>query len=87
MIVFDLDPGPPANILQCAQVGLGYARFSITLGCGVFRRPLVERLQIYIPLNRKPATSRRSRLPMRSPTAGAEHPNCGFGHEEGGAHE
>jgi len=22
MIVFDLDPGPPANIVQCAQVGL-----------------------------------------------------------------
>jgi bifunctional non-homologous end joining protein LigD len=52
MVVFDLDPGPPANILQCAQVaqwlkaeldGLKLESFPKTSGS--------KGLQIYIPLN------------------------------------
>jgi DNA polymerase LigD, polymerase domain len=52
MVVFDLDPGPPANILQCAQVaqwlkdeldGLELQSFPKTSGS--------KGLQIYIPLN------------------------------------
>src|SRR5215813_12541897 len=52
MVVFDLDPGPPANIIQCAQVaqwlkaeldGLNLLSFAKTSGS--------KGLQIYIPLN------------------------------------
>ena len=39
MIVFDLDPGPPANIVQCARSASGCARFSITSACRAFRKP------------------------------------------------
>jgi bifunctional non-homologous end joining protein LigD len=38
MMVFDLDPGPPANIVQCCQVGCGCGKFSSTSSCRVFRR-------------------------------------------------
>src|SRR5438876_3771213 len=40
MMVFDLDPGPPANIVQCCRSQSGCARFSSTSTCKVFPRPL-----------------------------------------------
>jgi bifunctional non-homologous end joining protein LigD len=51
-IVFDLDPGAPANIVQCCQVGLwvhdAFARF----GLRSFPKTSGSKgLQIYIPLN------------------------------------
>ena len=51
-IVFDLDPGAPANIVQCCQVGLwvhdAFARF----GLRSFPKTSGSKgLQIYVPLN------------------------------------
>jgi len=43
MIVFDLDPGPPANIVQCARSASGCARSSTTSACKVFQNLWVEK--------------------------------------------
>jgi bifunctional non-homologous end joining protein LigD len=54
MIVFDLDPGPPANIVQCAQVGLWVRDIFDHFGLESFPKTSGSKgLQIYIPLNTK----------------------------------
>jgi bifunctional non-homologous end joining protein LigD len=54
MIVFDLDPGPPANIVQCAQVGLWVREIFSHFGLQSFPKTSGSKgLQIYIPLNTK----------------------------------
>jgi bifunctional non-homologous end joining protein LigD len=54
MIVFDLDPGPPANIVQCAQVGLWVREIFDHFGLQSFPKTSGSKgLQIYIPLNTK----------------------------------
>jgi bifunctional non-homologous end joining protein LigD len=54
MIVFDLDPGPPANIVQCAQVGLWVREIFTHFGLQSFPKTSGSKgLQIYIPLNTK----------------------------------
>jgi bifunctional non-homologous end joining protein LigD len=53
-IVFDLDPGPPANIVQCAQVGLWVREIFDHFGLLSFPKTSGSKgLQIYIPLNTK----------------------------------
>jgi bifunctional non-homologous end joining protein LigD len=52
MIVFDLDPGPPANIVQCAQVGLWVRDIFEHFGLKSFPKTSGSKgLQIYVPLN------------------------------------
>jgi bifunctional non-homologous end joining protein LigD len=52
MIVFDLDPGPPANIIQCAQVGLWVRDIFAHFGLKSFPKTSGSKgLQVYIPLN------------------------------------
>jgi bifunctional non-homologous end joining protein LigD len=52
MVVFDLDPGPPANILQCAQVAEWLKEELDALGLQCFPKTSGSKgLQIYIPLN------------------------------------
>ncbi len=52
MIVFDLDPGPPANIRQCAQVGLWLKDELDALALQSFPKTSGSKgLQIYVPLN------------------------------------
>jgi bifunctional non-homologous end joining protein LigD len=52
MIVFDLDPGPPADIIQCAQVGLWVREIFSHFGLQSFAKTSGSKgLQIYIPLN------------------------------------
>jgi bifunctional non-homologous end joining protein LigD len=52
MIVFDLDPGPPANIVQCAQVGLWVREIFHHFGLESFPKTSGSKgLQIYVPLN------------------------------------
>lgn len=54
MIVFDLDPGPPADIVQCAQVGLWVRAIFEHFGLESFPKSSGSKgMQIYIPLNTK----------------------------------
>jgi bifunctional non-homologous end joining protein LigD len=56
MIVFDLDPGPPADIVQCCEVGLWVRDIFKQLGLESFAKTSGSKgLQIYIPLNTKTA--------------------------------
>jgi bifunctional non-homologous end joining protein LigD len=52
MLVFDLDPGPPANIIQCAQVGLWVRDIFTHFGLKSFPKTSGSKgLQVYVPLN------------------------------------
>jgi len=52
MMVFDLDPGPPANIVQCCQVGLWLQEIFEHFGLQSFPKTSGSKgLQIYVPLN------------------------------------
>jgi bifunctional non-homologous end joining protein LigD len=54
MIVFDLDPGAPANVVQCAQVGLWVREIFDHFGLRSFPKTSGSKgLQIYVPLNTK----------------------------------
>jgi bifunctional non-homologous end joining protein LigD len=54
MIVFDLDPGPPANIVQCAQVGLWVREIFNHFGLQSFPKTSGSKgMQVYVPLNTK----------------------------------
>lgn len=52
MLVFDLDPGPPANIVQCCQVGLWVRQIFSHFGLECFAKTSGSKgLQVYVPLN------------------------------------
>jgi bifunctional non-homologous end joining protein LigD len=52
VMVFDLDPGQPANIVQCAQVGVWLREIFEHFGLQSFAKTSGSKgLQIYIPLN------------------------------------
>jgi bifunctional non-homologous end joining protein LigD len=52
MMVFDLDPGAPANIVQCCQVGLWLREIFDHFGLRSFPKTSGSKgLQIYVPLN------------------------------------
>ncbi len=52
VIAFDLDPGPPANIVQCCQVGLWLRQIFEHFGLQSFPKTSGSKgLQIYVPLN------------------------------------
>lgn len=52
MIVFDLDPGAPADIVQCCQVGLWVKETFDRLGLESFAKTSGSKgLQVYVPLN------------------------------------
>jgi bifunctional non-homologous end joining protein LigD len=56
MMVFDLDPGPPADIVQCCQVGLWLRDLLAKLKLESFAKTSGSKgLQVYVPLN-TPAT-------------------------------
>jgi bifunctional non-homologous end joining protein LigD len=51
-MVFDLDPGPPANIVQCCQVALWLREIFEHFGLQSFPKTSGSKgLQVYIPLN------------------------------------
>jgi bifunctional non-homologous end joining protein LigD len=55
-IVFDLDPGPPADAVQCAQVALWIREIFNNLGLEIFVKSSGSKgMQVYVPLN-TPAT-------------------------------
>ncbi|MGI8776711.1 MAG: non-homologous end-joining DNA ligase [Acidimicrobiales bacterium] len=52
MVVFDLDPGAPASMVECAQVGLAVREVLDQLGLASFAKTSGSKgLQIYAPLN------------------------------------
>jgi len=52
MMVFDLDPGPPANIVQCSQVGIWLRDIFSHWGLESFAKTSGSKgLQVYVPLN------------------------------------
>lgn len=52
MLVFDLDPGAPANIVQCCQVGLWLRSIMENSGLQAFPKTSGSKgLQVYVPLN------------------------------------
>jgi bifunctional non-homologous end joining protein LigD len=52
MMVFDLDPGPPANIVQCCRVGLRLREIFEHFDLKSFPKTSGSKgLQIYVPLN------------------------------------
>jgi bifunctional non-homologous end joining protein LigD len=52
VIAFDLDPGPPANIVQCCQVGLWVREIFEQFGLQAFPKTSGSKgLQVYVPLN------------------------------------
>jgi bifunctional non-homologous end joining protein LigD len=56
MVVFDLDPGPPADLLDCLEVGLWIRHVLADLGLEtVVKTSGSKGLQVYLPLN-TPAT-------------------------------
>ena len=51
-LIFDLDPGAPANIVQCCQVGLWVRDIFSQLGLKSFAKTSGSKgMQIYVPLN------------------------------------
>jgi bifunctional non-homologous end joining protein LigD len=52
MLVFDLDPGEPATIVECAQVGIALREVFKGLGLDTYPKTSGSKgLQIYVPLN------------------------------------
>src|ERR1700748_1812047 len=52
MMVFDLDPGPPADIVQCCQVGLWLRELLAAMKLKSFAKTSGSKgLQVYVPLN------------------------------------
>ena len=52
MMVFDLDPGPPANIVQCSEVGIWLRDLLAKIGLKSFPKTSGSKgLQVYVPLN------------------------------------
>lgn len=52
MVVFDLDPGPPATVTECARVALDIRELLEPLGLELFAKTSGSKgLQLYLPLN------------------------------------
>ena len=52
ILAFDLDPGPPANIVQCCQVGIWVRDIFAGLGLKCFPKTSGSKgMQVYVPLN------------------------------------
>lgn len=52
VLAFDLDPGPPANIVHCCEVGLALRKLLQSLGLECLAKTSGSKgLQVYVPLN------------------------------------
>ncbi len=70
MMVFDLDPGPPADIVQCCQVGIWLRDLLVEMKLKSWAKTSGSKgLQLYVPLN-TPATFDQTKALSR---ALAEH--------------
>lgn len=61
-LAFDLDPGPPADIVQCCQVGLWLKGIFDGLGLESFPKTSGSKgLQVYVPLNNTAVTYEKTK--------------------------
>lgn len=61
-VAFDLDPGPPANIAHCCQVGLWLRQLLADEGLKCFPKTSGSKgLQIYVPLNNPSVTYEKTK--------------------------
>jgi bifunctional non-homologous end joining protein LigD len=77
VLVFDLDPGAPANIVQCCQVGLWVKKVFEDMGLESFAKTSGSKgLQIYVPLN-TPTTYEATKTVAKNlaERLAAEHPD------------
>jgi bifunctional non-homologous end joining protein LigD len=69
-LAFDLDPGPPATIVECCEVALDLREMFELLGLSSFAKTSGSKgLQIYLPLN-DPAVSYEQTKPFAHAVAG-----------------
>jgi len=62
MMVFDLDPGPPANVVQCCQVAIWLRAVFEHFGLQTFPKTSGSKgMQLYVPLN-TPTTFDKTKL-------------------------
>ena len=77
-LAFDLDPGPPADIVQCCQAGLWLREVFEKLGLQAFPKTSGSKgMQVFVPLNT--ATSYEKTKPFAHELAGRlerEHPKA-----------
>src|SRR5213595_3918294 len=79
MMVFDLDPGAPADILRCCQVGLWLRNLLTKMKLKAFAKTSGSKgLQVYVPLN-TPTTFDQTKDLARglAQHLGGEHGNLG----------
>jgi bifunctional non-homologous end joining protein LigD len=61
IVAFDLDPGPPATVIECCRVALDLAEAFAHLGVEAFPKTSGSKgMQVYLPLN-TPATYEETR--------------------------
>ena len=78
MVVFDLDPGAPATIVECAEVALRLRELFEQLGLESFPKTSGSKgLQVYVPLN-TPTTydADQAVRPARSPSCSSAAPRA-----------
>ncbi|MFI5050420.1 MAG: non-homologous end-joining DNA ligase [Gaiellales bacterium] len=62
MMVFDLDPGPPATVVECCQVALMLRSLAADLGLELYPKTSGSKgLQVYVPLNTPSASFERTK--------------------------
>jgi bifunctional non-homologous end joining protein LigD len=67
MMVFDLDPGPPADILNCVQVAFWLKELLDGMGVQSFAKTTGSKgLQVYVPLNQPRVTFDQTKALARS---------------------
>ena len=67
VVAFDLDPGPPANIAECARVAIILRGLFTELGLESFPKTSGSKgLQVYVPLNTPGATYQQTKSYSRA---------------------
>ncbi len=62
MLVFDLDPGPPASVVECCEVALELHGMFEALGLRAFAKTSgFKGLHVYVPLNEQSVTYRQTK--------------------------
>ncbi len=62
-LVFDLDPGAPATLLECCEVGLTLHAMFENLGLECYAKTSgLKGLQVYVPLNREDVSFEQTKL-------------------------